>query len=322
MKATQQTTYRMLNTRLGDMSLQLEKLRSMGASGKKLAVASDDPASVRPVLNTRKQLSNVDRHLTTLGRAADTMAAADTQLGQVENIMQRAKEIMTGAGNGTLSPADRTVLADELAQLRDQLIDTANTSVDGRFLFAGYQENTAPFVANPAYDPATYDPADSATWPVSYQGDGNVTRLEIGTGQTEQVSLAGSDLFLGESGWDPSGTNRVDADRHDLFAELARAEEVVRSGDPAAMQTSLTALEGAADQNRQLRAQLGVRASRVETAVEFQEGLKIDLKAILSRYEDADAIEVFNDIVQQESAFQAALSVTGRVSQLSILDYL
>ena len=322
MKATQQTTYRMLNTRLSDVSLQLEKLRSMGASGKKLAVASDDPASVRPVLNTRKQLSNVDRHLTTLGRAADTMAAADTQLGQVENIMQRAREIMTGAGNPTLSPADRTVLADELAQLRDQLIDTANTSVDGRFLFAGYQENTAPFVANPAYDPATYDPADSATWPVSYQGDGNVTRLEIGTGQTEQVSLAGSDLFLGVAGWDPSGTNSVDADRHDLFAELARAEEAVRSGDPAAMQTSLADLEGAADQNRQLRAQLGVRASRVETAVEFQEGLKIDLKAILSRYEDADAIEVFNDIVQQESAFQAALSVTGRVSQLSILDYL
>lgn len=322
MKATQQTTYRMLNTRLSDVSLQLEKLRSMGASGKKLAVASDDPASVRPVLNTRKQLSNVDRHLTTLGRAADTMAAADTQLGQVENIMQRAREIMTGAGNPTLSAADRTVLADELAQLRGQLIDTANTSVDGRYLFAGYQENTAPFVANPAYDPATYDPADSATWPVSYQGDGNVTRLEIGTGQTEQVSLAGSDLFLGVSGWDPSGANSIDSGRYDLFAELARAEEVVRSGDPAAMQTSLTDLEGAADQNRQLRAQLGVRASRVETAVEFQEGLKIDLKAILSRYEDADAIEVFNDIVQQESAFQAALSVTGRVSQLSILDYL
>ena len=136
------------------------------------------------------------------------------------------------------------------------------------------------------------------------------------------MSLAGSDLFLGVSGWDPSGANSIDSGRYDLFAELARAEEVVRSGDPAAMQTSLTDLEGAADQNRQLRAQLGVRASRVETAVEFQEGLKIDLKAILSRYEDADAIEVFNDIVQQESAFQAALSVTGRVSQLSILDYL
>ena len=38
--------------------------------------------------------------------------------------------------------------------------------------------------------------------------------------------------------------------------------------------------------------------------------------------EHADAIEVFNDILQQETAFQAALSVTGRVSELSILDYL
>ena len=85
MKATQQTTYRMLNTRLNDVSLQLEKLRSMGASGKKLAVASDDPASVRPVLNTRKQLSNVDRHLASLGRAADTKAARHTQLEQGGN---------------------------------------------------------------------------------------------------------------------------------------------------------------------------------------------------------------------------------------------
>ena len=86
------------------------------------------------------------------------------------------------------------------------------------------------------------------------------------------------------------------------------------------MQTSLDDLEGAADQNRRLRSQLGNRASRVETAMDYQEGVRIDLKQILSRYEDADAIEAFNDIVQQETAFQAALSVTGKVSQLSILD--
>jgi flagellar hook-associated protein 3 FlgL len=56
--------------------------------------------------------------------------------------------------------------------------------------------------------------------------------------------------------------------------------------------------------------------------MDYQEGVLIDLKQILSRYEDADAIEAFNAIVQQETAFQAALSVTSKVSQLSILDYL
>ncbi|HHB76731.1 MAG TPA: flagellar hook-associated protein 3, partial [Desulfobulbus sp.] len=85
---------------------------------------------------------------------------------------------------------------------------------------------------------------------------------------------------------------------------------------------SIQDIDGASDQTRRLRSQMGNRASRVETAMHHQEGVRIDLKQILSRYEDADAIEAFNDIVQQETAFQAALNVTSKVSKLSILDYM
>ncbi len=35
--------------------------------------------------------------------------------------MQRAKEIMTNAINGTLNDEDRTTLADELSQLRQRI---------------------------------------------------------------------------------------------------------------------------------------------------------------------------------------------------------
>ena len=49
--------------------------------------------------------------------------------------------------------------------------------------------------------------------------------------------------------------------------------------------------------------------------------VKIDLEQILSRYQDADAIETFNDIIKQETAFQAALNITAKVSDISILDY-
>ncbi|MBV5329920.1 MAG: hypothetical protein JZU65_20220, partial [Chlorobium sp.] len=96
----------------------------------------------------------------------------------------------------------------------------------------------------------------------------------------------------------------------------------IRAGDPVAMQQSMDDLEGAAEQNRRMRSQLGNRADRVETTMDYQDGVRIDLEQILSRYEDADAIEAFNAIVAQETAFQAALSVTGKVSQLSILDFI
>jgi len=348
MKATQGTTYRMLGSRLDDVAKQLEVLRKIGATGKKLNAPSDDPAAIRPVLNTRKQISNVDRYMETMGKSLDTMQAADGHLEHVENIMQRAKEIMTNSINGGLNADDRTVLADELSQLRKELLDAANGTVDGKYLFAGYEEDTKPFSENPIYDKDAYDPAVPATWPYFYNGDGNATSLEISTGEELEVNLTGSDLFFGASKWDPTDPTTQVPDsapqqRYNLFTKLTQAEEAIRNYNPGiidpanptepvamaklkamqdAMQTSLSDIEGAAEQNRRMRSQLGNRASRVETSMDYQTGVKIDLKQILSRYEDADAIEAFNAIVAQETAFQAALSVTGKVSQLSILDFI
>jgi flagellar hook-associated protein 3 FlgL len=318
------TTYGMLGSRLNDVSTQLEELRNIGATGKKLNKPSDDPAAIRPVLNTRKQISNVDRYMDTMGVSLDTMQATDGHLEHVENIMQRAKEIMTNAVNGSLNDNDRVVLADELYQLRQELLDTANGTVDGKYLFAGYQEDTRPFIENSTYSAATFDANDSTTWPVYYQGDENATSLEISASELTQVNLTGNDLFFGTIDWDPADatTHPADAGRYNIFNQLALAENAIRTNDQTQMQTSLDDLEGAAEQNRRLRSQLGNRASRIETAMDYQEGVRIDLKQILSRYEDADVIEVFNEIVQQETAFQAALSITGKVSQLSILDFI
>ena len=314
----------MLGTRLNELALQLEKLRKIGVTGKKLNVPSDNPASIRPVFTTRKQLSNVDRYLDTMGKSLDTMQATDGHLEHVENIMQRAKEIMVNAINGSLNNEDRTTLANEIAHLRKELLAAANSMVDDKYLFAGYEQTTVPFVENPAYDPLLYDPNDSSTWPYLYQGDENVTSLEIASGELMQVNLTGNNLFLGTTTWDPANpaNNSTESGRYDLFLELTRAEEAIRNNDEAAMQDSMRNLEGAAEQNRHLRGQLGLRASRLDAAIGYQQEVRIDLKQILSRYEDADALESFSNILQQETAFQAALDVTARVARLSILDYL
>ena len=116
--------------------------------------------------------------------------------------------------------------------------------------------------------------------------------------------------------------------RIDLFSVLTRLEEAVRAGNfdningaGGSVQAQIDNLEIAANQNRGLRSSLGARAQRVDSAMLHQEDAQIDLKQILSRYQDADILQVYNDIIQKESAFEAALNITGRVSQISILDY-
>ncbi len=353
MQATQGTTFRMLSSRLNDITNELEQLRTIGATGKRLNNPSDDPAAIRPVLTTRTQINNVDRYLTTMGHSMDKMQATDGFLKHVENIMQRVKEIAINGVSGALNDKDTAVLADEISQLRKELFDTANGMIDGKHIFAGYMEQTKPFVLNPnpyhnpedpLYDPSLFNPDDHRTWPVIYNGDENRTELDITPGERIQVNLTGNDLFLGTKNWNQppydsvvNPPNGVDPGRFNLFAVLVATENALRIATPdpntdppptdfdpraTALTTQIIAIDGASEQNRRLRSQLGNLTNRVEEASRHQEVVRIDLQQILSRYEDADAIEAFNNIIKQETAFQAALSITGKISRISILDFI
>jgi len=361
MKATEGTTYRMLQTNINRVTSRLEELRLQGATGIKLNKPSDDPASIRPVLTTRTQIMHTERYMETMGITLDKMQATDGHLAHVENILQRVKEIATNSINGAMSAEDLTIFADEVSQMKQEMLDAANAQVDGKYIFSGYAEDVQPFVRNPNYNPdplvlvpPPYDSTDSRTWPYLYMGTPNPTELEITPGEMLESNLTGNDLFLGVSNqyWTDSTTQATgppptlqppETDRIDIFSVLERTEEALRNrindladanvldaaGNHAAadakrniLQGKLEDLELAANQNRRLRSQLGNRASRVDSALLHQEDVKIDLQQILSRYQDADAIETFNAIVQQETAFQAALSITAKVSKISILDYI
>lgn len=81
-------------------------------------------------------------------------------------------------------------------------------------------------------------------------------------------------------------------------------------------------LEVGANQIRGQRSLKGNLGRRLETARDHMEQIKIDMEEFRSRYEDADILKTITDLEQQRQSFQAALSVTGRVSEMSILDYI
>jgi flagellar hook-associated protein 3 FlgL len=197
MKVTDNSTYRLMQTNLDRITNDLLTLRTQGATGLKLSTSSDDPGAIRPVLTTRSQLQQNNRFLETMGQAGDKMAATDGHLAQVENVLVRAKELAINAINGSLGTNDLNTVADEIAEMRAELLDTANAVVDGKYIFAGYQEDTKPFTVNPDYDPVSYNPADQTTWPVLYHGDHNPTRLEITPGEVIATNLTGNELFFG-----------------------------------------------------------------------------------------------------------------------------
>ena len=318
MKATLGMNYRMLSSNLEDMSNRLYDLRRDAATGKQMNRPSDNPSAIRPVLNYRTKLQSTDRYLDHINTAQGDMQVLDSSLDQVENIMVAAKEAAIAVKNGALNEADQKTYADRVDQLFDEMLQAGNTQVNGKYVFSGYREDTAAFVENPAYDPDTWDPADASTWAVHYQGDGNAKTVEIAPDKQIQSSLTGNELFLG----DADNDSAVDTEGTDLFSTLKNLAHAIREDDAAGIDTGLEKLEKGANQVRRLRGQMGNNAWRVERAGEHLSGAAIEFEKIISGYEDADVLEVFSKLVQQETAFEAALNVTTRISKLSILNYM
>lgn len=309
MRATSNTTYRSLQSFLDRTSERMQTLQLAAATGKKLNRPSDDPTAISPVLSARTQIQASDRYIETIETGLEHIDNMEGYIDNIENTLVRAKEISIAAVNGSLSQQDLDTYANEVNQLRASLLDDANAQVDGKYLFAGYSEKTQPFSLNAAYPPGS---------PVIYNGDTGVREFEIAPNELIEIGLTGGSLMMG----DLNNDGAMDAGAVDVFAVITTLEENLRSSNIAGLETGIDELETAANQVRNQRSMKGTVGRRLETALNHMEEIKIDMEEYRARYEDADILETLTDLTQMEQSFEAALNITGKVSDLSILDYL
>ncbi len=311
MKATSTTTYRSLQAFLSQTSEKMQSLQLAAATGKRLNRPSDDPTAISPVLSARTQIQTSERYIETIESGLDRVDGMDGYLDSIENTLVRIKEINIAVINGALSDQDRSTYANEVHQLRESLLSDANASIDGKHLFSGFAEKTAPFSLNPNY-PAT------ESNPVNYNGDYGEVEFEIAPNELIKVSLTGNGLMMG----DFNNDGATDAGAVDIFATVTQLEQDILANDTTALTASLNRVEDAANQIRAQRSLEGNVGRRLEVAKGHMEQIKIDMEEFRSRFEDADILETITDLQQQQQSFQAALNVTGKVSELSILDYI
>ncbi len=323
MRITHAAQYNTMRKNIERVDNTIAKLRNQGTTGLKLNKASDDPTIVGAVLDTRNQIQNSERFENSLNLAGDAIDVADTQLDTIGNTLTRANEIALAGNSGSASEADLETYAGEVDHLIDQLVSVGNTRVSGNYIFGGYENQQPPFIKNENYDPASFDENDTSTWPVTYQGDNKVTNLEIAPGEMMESGVTGSELFMGVANetfeTDPTTPSGGGVN---IFNALAKLQKGLTGADTKLVEDSITHINTAAEQNRGVRADMGVKAKHIENSIEKQQEAQIDLQKILSRYQSADAIAVYSKLTQSETSYQAALSITGRISSISILDYM
>jgi flagellar hook-associated protein 3 FlgL len=134
----------------------LSNLQANLTSGKKIVLASDDPTGAAQAERAMTRISRIATDQRALASQRDSIAQAESTLGDVTNALQSFRELVVSAGNGTQTAADRQTVALQLTQLRDQIFGLSNTKDNnGQPLFSALGSALAPFVG-PSTPPQDY----------------------------------------------------------------------------------------------------------------------------------------------------------------------
>ena len=86
-----------------------------------------------------------EQYLDNIDGAMSSITSADSTLSSVNTALTRLKELAVQAASDATSDSSRAALAEEVGQLRDQLLSLANTKVGNSYLFSGFRTDTAAF---------------------------------------------------------------------------------------------------------------------------------------------------------------------------------
>lgn len=275
-------------------SVEVAKLNAQVSSGKRVQSPADDAIAYARAKDLHTVLTATDQYSANIDRADGRLSLAETSLSSMEDVLARAKEIALDQANPTYDASQRAVMAQGVQQLIDEMVGLGNAQVDGRYVFAGNQTDSAP-----------YDAAGT------YSGDSGVRNVEIGAGVQVAENVTG-DQFLGGAG---GGV--------DVFAVLTQLRDALAANDVAGVSAAIDPLDTAGQQVTQARMTVGFRMNKLETHRSVLGEVKFQTQQLLSSAEDVDLTQAVSDLVLRQNTLDVARATLAKIlGGGSIMQYL
>lgn len=117
------------------------------STGRRLSTASDDPGDAAIVQQLQKTIEQRRAFLGNLNRAGNHLGAIDSTLGDLSDLLNRAKEIASANVGSDVTAEQREGAAAIIESLYGEALTLANRQFEGTYLFAGDRADRPPFVS-------------------------------------------------------------------------------------------------------------------------------------------------------------------------------
>lgn len=183
MRVSTQSSYLNGLTMMQRLQSALDFTQRQVSSGRRLLTPSDDPIAASRALNIRESMGRLEQFDRNANIASNRLAQEETSLDSVNNVLQRVRELSLQANNATQGDETRQLIAVEVRERLDQLVQLANQKDgNGSFLFSGNLHDTQPVTRMGAA--------------FAYNGDQGQRFIQIGTGRQVADGDSGAAVFF------------------------------------------------------------------------------------------------------------------------------
>lgn len=161
----------------------LNKLSMQLSSGMKIQDSYEDASIYIDNTRLEYELKTLEQIKEATSSAKEMTSNSMQALKDMVKLLEDFKVKVTQAASDSNSQTSREAIAKELERIKEQIVQLANTSVNGQYLFAGAQLNHKPF--------------DSKG---NYFGDKNNVNVVTGAGTESPYNIPGFDLFFKADG--------------------------------------------------------------------------------------------------------------------------
>lgn len=307
MRAVESTWYRDFMYNLSNTKSNYNKSFSETSSGKKLNHLSDNPADMAYVLTLRSKIDQIVQYDKNIDMGLTDIKTAESALQQVQTAMYSIINLTEQGASETSDTQSRQILADQIEKMREEILNYANTEVNGRYLFAGSATDTIPYVEDTVTPVAVGRPNI-----IQYQGNGERTQIQADFSVTVDTNIPGNEIF-GQYG---TGTY------YDLFDRLSDVVQHLRDDDTTALGNDISSMNELTGQISNAIGEYGNNSAHLTQIKGMLKSFKSSLTTKMSSLEDADMAQSITDLSRWETALSATLQTGARIQRYSLMNYL
>lgn len=275
------------------------------ATAKRLQKPSDDPIGTSMAIELRNNIRENEQYIKNTEDAIAWLNSTHIAVDHFINLLSRAQEIGVYAASDTISAEERKTLGEEINQILEEFVATANTKIKGKYIFGGFQTLSPTYI--PERDPTTNLIIDVDPNPAGISGE---IKRKIAEAEEITINTLGTEIFT------------LPVAGIDTFDALINFRDALYNNDPTAIQSARIQIDEAMRIMRMGIEKIGAKSGRLFYHRPELDNLLIARKGELSKVEDTDMAKEIVELEKNKTALHAALQIGARIMELSLLNFI